>query len=170
MKTQATRKKFHEKYKQLWETKQCILIQTALKFLFRYLKINHLSIPIKYRSLKSGQTKTLEQAIPAVFHNRTGCTSWVVSCLMSERRSSHRREFPINIKNWFQKTAVLKVFCIGDRLITVVKVISHVPSNTPPCFTRATKFFYIHCFLPEFLPFRSNPSFITVFKTAMATS
>ena len=58
--TKTTKKKFMHNINRYGKLKQCILIKTALRFLFRYVKINHLSIPIKYRCLKSGQTKTLE--------------------------------------------------------------------------------------------------------------
>lgn len=138
--------------------------------LFRNLQINHLRIPIKYRGLKPSQTQPLEQAIAAIFKNWTAYTSRIITSLMSEGRARHRRELPINIQNWFNKLAVPKMLGIGDWLITVVKVSSHLLFDTPPSFTHPTSFSYIHCLLPEFLPFRSNPCFVTISQATMATT
>ncbi|KAG5619116.1 hypothetical protein H5410_018940 [Solanum commersonii] len=62
------------------------------------------------------------------------------------------------------------MFCIRNGLIAVVKIIPHLPSHTPPSFTRTAKFININSLLPEFIPSCSDPSFITVLNAAMAST
>ncbi|KAG6474424.1 hypothetical protein ZIOFF_068359 [Zingiber officinale] len=65
---------------------------------------------------------------------------------------------------------VLVVAVVGDCLVAMVEIVSHIAPHTPPFFTISTKFISVHSLLPEPFPFHPDPCFITLDEAAMSTS